>query len=272
MSVRCTVAFTLMPLLAFQQPGRLEDDKPIGQTTSRLADLKMESERGKNKIIYRVKNDPRGLFMPVRWKHGSKVLLEWNVPPGPNEWHEVEQTSYRVDKGSTDFGYGANRDQFKDRVIAYRDDPFQEGRIPVTFPPYTTKIRGVATGKQEKTWKIDLTVTSSFDEDQKLLTYEVVLGKTEGTSPLFFPPVVGKPDFKRFKDQLVLVWKSVEEPLGPLIAKSKEWTLSTANRKATFELGVNKESVVLTHGQLFIMLEGDTLVSTVAPAYVPKPR
>src|SRR5262249_27792647 len=100
-----------------------DEEKVVGQTSSRQPDLKMESERIKNGIKYRVKNDPRGLFMPVRWKHGPKVLLEANIAPGPTEWFEIQHTSYRTDKGKTDFGYGANRDQFHDSAVAFRDDP-----------------------------------------------------------------------------------------------------------------------------------------------------
>jgi hypothetical protein len=165
--------------------------------------LCFQSGQGKDCLKYQVKNGKDGIFMPVHWAHAKYVLFDFNIPAGQTEWLDVCHTAYQHDTGETKFAYGVNKAQFSDKPETYRPagkavapgnecEPDQVGfpkgkgkKVPdgpskgdgkPTFPPLVTAIKGTVALTSEKSVKVDLKVVSSYDDKNKTIKHEILVG------------------------------------------------------------------------------------------------
>lgn len=250
---------------------RATDESAIA-TASHSNKLKYRSGKGDHCLIYKVKNEDKGLFMPVRWKHGDTVLIECRVPRGPTDWIEFTRTSNRQDQGDTVFTYGANYDEFTDKPRAFRDDPAQMGAQPLTCT-----IKGKFADSKENVYPIDLTISSLNSDAGARLRY--VFKNGNKASPVQL--AIHDTDLKASQHPRIL-WKPAQGKDFATAVKEtglKPPLVLTSNLKSQpFAVGIAAEAdeIAVYNDVLRVVVFPDdkeeTLLSVTVPSYGSRNR
>jgi hypothetical protein len=246
----------------------IQDWLPAGLERQGGYSFDYQSGQGANCRIYRLRNEPGQVRTPVDWRDTrdevKEVLFDGDLADCPKAatcpWvEEIKVSTVSSETGETNLGYGVPKDQYTDKVGAYR----QKLAKQAGFPSFTTILQGVIGGRIAKQHQVAIAVSSSVSGSGPFhLNYRIELvGESEPLGTI--AKVANDGELLSFD------WQAASTPtfLEKLRTKSRQLSQSSAPLEIEFSVS----DVTLEKSAIVVIYEGDSAIAaTTAPAYRPK--
>lgn len=241
---------------------------PLGLERQGGYSFNYQSGQGATCRSYRLRNEPGQVRTPVDWRDTrdevKEVLFDGDLADCSKgttcPWvEEIKISTIPTETGETTLGYGIPKDQYTDKVGAFR----QRITKPAGFPSFTTIVRGVVGGRIAKQHQVAIAVSSSVSGSGPFyLSYRIELvGESE---PLGTTAKVANDG-----QLLSFDWQAALTPAFLEKLRSKARQLSQSS--PSLEIEFSATDVTLNKSATLVIYEGDTAIATTtAPAYRPK--
>jgi hypothetical protein len=237
-----------------------------------------QSGFGKDKLVYRLRNENAKLKTPVSWTDGKHVLVSWSLPPQSDGKWKACPTRVCFDgptKRSTLLSYGGpNSDECKETVGAYVPPERKKGWWSL-FPLLGVSLKGgVADVEGDAEFNVDIAFSSEVSRNEKtkrtVITYKLDFGKDGVRVPFATGGADGR-------NELYVTWARTEKgAFGDKLANaSREGSESIVSElNADGEIAVKEGVFALRRGdRVLAAIRGEYYVRAGgAPAARRKPR
>jgi hypothetical protein len=259
-----------------QQECSIPDWLPIGLENQYGYTFNYQSGKGKECRAYRLRNKPGQVSTAVDWRdtrqNVDELLLNVTLAECTKgtecPWMEQNRVSVQskaslqtAEIGETKIGFGVPTDEYEDKVGAYRQKVEKQAR----FTSFTTVLRGIVGGRENKQHEIAIRVTSSMLGTKPFLrlTYRVELaGESE---PLATMAKGGK------GAELSFDWQAAATPAFKEKLMQQGQVTRLSSDSSSLEVELPASEVVLDRSDTLVIFEGETAIAaTSAPAYRPK--
>src|ERR1700686_5247071 len=182
----CVLTFLIGSPCFAQRKCQIANWLPTGLERQGGYSFDYQSGKGNDCRNYRLHNEPGQVRTPVDWRDTrndvKEVLFDGDLADCASgttcPWvEEIKISVQSIETGDTSLGYGIPKDEYTDRVGAYR----QKIEKQAGFPSFTTVLRGIVAGHKVRQHQIALAVTSTVSGSGPFkLTYLVELaGESE---------------------------------------------------------------------------------------------
>jgi hypothetical protein len=228
-----------------------------------------QSGRGSDCRDYRLHNEPGQVRTPVDWRDKrdevKEILFDGDLADCPKAtscpWvEEIKISTIPSETGDTALGYGVPKDEYSDKVGAYRQEITKQG---AGYPPFTTILRGVIGGRKVKQHQVAIEVTSSVSGTGPFqLTYRIELaGESE--------PLGTAAKITSDAELLSFDWQAASTPTFREKLRSQLKQLTP--KSSSLEIELSAPDITLETTAALVIYEAETAIAaTSAPAYRPK--
>lgn len=247
---------------------KLQDLTQIGKTNQGGYQIQYQSGVGNGCRIYRVRNSPGGVLSPVKWEDDNEIFLNvdlsaCNQANNSCTWVEsIKLSEDKIHRMNSQLSYGVNKDEFKEKITAYRSKP-PETEVAERPRPLITILRGTVMRQNNEPLSFNIGVKSE-------------IGDIKGNGVKYTFEVLGK-DFNQYQIQVSGTENKEKNGLGILWEIPADKSLNQklniepvkVSRETKYSVNSDFNRYKIQRSLLLSIVEGEKkLVSTSAPAYV----